>query len=298
MNSREAVKGNVTTDIQNQINAIYDLLNDLELIKLTKNGEISKRQPKEVKNIFGESKVPDRASIPKNEGPTSGQAEGVPQPQGGKPTTAQMKSRIAESNITSASLLSSLDTEECTTTKKGAKFIDAIKKANLDTINEAYINALEELKNNPGIINTTELQEAFEQRMQLLNVDILFDVLEKNDFLLPKSPIFGNTEVSPVTVYKKGPNSIVIQDVNTGATETFTAAQINENFTRMTEEAMAKEDGVQLTPQDVADFQKNTETINETLEDSEALNAAAKAVEEAEKKGKFRDRLKNKNCNI
>ena len=298
LNSREAVKGNVTTDIQNQINAIYDLLNDLELIKLTKNGEISKRQPKEVKNIFGESKVPDRASIPKNEGPTSGQAEGVPQPQGGKPTTAQMKSRIAESNITSASLLSSLDTEEGTTTKKGAKFIDAIKKANLDTINEAYINALEELKNNPGTINTTELQDAFEQRMQLLNVDILFDVLEKNDLLLPIYPIFGNTEVSPVTVYKKGPNSIVIQDVNTGATETFTAAQINENFTRMTEEAMAKEDGVQLTPQDVADFQKNTETINETLEDSEALNAAAKAVEEAEKKGTFRDRLKNKNCNI
>ncbi len=113
-----------------------------------------------------------------------------------------------------------------------------------------------------------------------------------------RATLIGNTEVSPVTVYKKGPNSIVIQDVNTGATETFTAAQINENFTRMTEEAMAKEDGVQLTPQDVADFQKNTETINETLEDSEALNAAAKAVEEAEKKGTFRDRLKNKNCNI
>lgn len=296
--SREASKGNITTDIQNQINAIYTLLNDLELIKLTKNGEISKRQPKEIKNIFGESKVPDRASISQDEGSTSGQAEGVLEPQGGKPSTGQMKSRIAESNLTAESILSALETEEGTTSKEGAKIINAINKATTDTIRGLYIEALEFLKENPGQINTTELQQAYDDRINRLALDLLFDDLEKNETILPKSPIFGNTEVSPVVVFKKGPNSVELKDVNTGAKQTFTEEEINKNFIRMTEEAMANEEGVQITPQDIEDFQKNTETINETLEDTEALNAAAKAVEEAETKGTFRDRLKNKKCNI
>lgn len=298
LSSREAAKGNVTTDIQNQINAIYTLLNDLELIKLTKNGEISKRQSKEVKNIFGESKVPDRTSIPENEGITGGQATGVPEPQGGKPSTDEMKSRIAESNLTAQSILSALETNEGVTSKEGAKLINAINNATTDNIRESYIAALEFLRDNPGKINTTELMEAYEARMEKLSLLLLFDDLQKNEIILPKSPIFGNSEISPVVVFKKGPNSVELKDVNTGTKQTFTEEEINKNFMRMTEEAMAQEDGVQLTPQDVADFQKNTETINETLEDTEALNAAAKAVEEAETKGTFRDRLKNKKCNI
>ena len=71
-----------------------------------------------------------------------------------------------------------------------------------------------------------------------------------------------------------------------------------KNFTRMTEEAITEQQGVDLTPEDVEDFKKNTETITETLEDVTALNDTAKAVEEAETKGSFRDRLKNKKCNI
>jgi hypothetical protein len=298
LGSREAVKGNLTTDIDNQINAIYDLLNDLELIKLTKNGEISKRQPREVKDIFGETKVSDRSGVSKNEGSTTGQATGVSQPKGGKPSTEQMKSKIAEGQITTANILSSLDTTEGVTTKKGAKLIDAIKNASLDEINAAYIAAIEELKENPGSINTAELKDAFDQRMEELQVEMSINALNVNDTLLPKTPIFGNARIEPVYIIKKGPKEVKIKDVVTGQVDTVTEEQLKQNFTRMTEEAIAEGNGVDLTPEDIEDFKKNTETITDTLEDVTALNDTAKAVEEADTKGSFRDRLKNKKCNI
>jgi hypothetical protein len=46
------------------------------------------------------------------------------------------------------------------------------------------------------------------------------------------------------------------------------------------------------------DFKQNIETINDTLEDSTALNGAVDAVEKAESIGSFRERLKNKNCKL
>jgi hypothetical protein len=297
LGSREAVKGNLTTDIDNQINAIYDLLNDLELIKLTKNGEISKRQPREVKDIFGETKVSDRSGLSKDEGVTPGQTEGVPEPKGGKPSTEQMKSKIAESQITTANILSGLDTTEGVTTEKGAKLIDAIKNASLDEINAAYIAAIEELKENPGSINTTELKDVFDQRMEELQVEMSLAALKVGDTLLPKTPIFGNSRIEPVYITKIGPKGIAIKDVVTGQADAVLEEEL-KNFTRMTEEAITEQQGVDLTPEDVEDFKKNTETITETLEDVTALNDTAKAVEEAETKGSFRDRLKNKKCNI
>ena len=298
LGSREAVKGNLTTDIDNQINAIYDLLNDLELIKLTKNGEISKRQPREVKDIFGETKVSDRSGVSKDEGSAAGQATGVSEPKGGKPSTDQMRSKIAEGQITTANILSGLDTTEGATTEKGAKLIDAIKNATLDEINAAYIAAIEELKENPGSINTTELKDAFDQRMDELQVEMSISALNVNDTLLPKTPIFGNATIEPVYIIKKGPKEVKIKDVVTGQVDTVTEEQLKQNFTRMTEEAIAEGSGVDLTPEDIEDFKKNTETITDTLEDVTALNDTAKAVEEADTKGSFRDRLKNKKCNI
>ena len=297
LGSREAVKGNLTTDIDNQINAIYDLLNDLELIKLTKNGEISKRQPREVKDIFGETKVSDRSGVSKDEGSAAGQATGVSQPKGGKPSTDQMRSKIAESQITTANILSGLDTTEGATTEKGAKLIDAIKNATLDEINAAYIAAIEELKENPGSINTTELKDAFDQRMDELQVEMSLSALKVGDTLLPKTPIFGNATIEPVYITKIGPKGIAIKDVVTGQADAVLEKEL-ENFTRMTEEAIAEGSGVDLTPEDIEDFKKNTETITDTLEDVTALNDTAKAVEEADTKGSFRDRLKNKKCNI
>ena len=117
-------------------------------------------------------------------------------------------------------------------------------------------------------------------------------------YLLPKNPIFGNTEVSPVVVTKKGPNSVTIKDVNTGKTENFNAEELKLNFIRMTQEEIDKESGVELTPEDIEDFKQNIETINNTLEDSDALNGAVDAVEKAESIGSFRERLKNKNCKL
>ena len=294
-----ALEGNLTDDVDNQINALRSLINDLQLIKLTKNGEISKASRKKSEKAFGPERVSNRPSVSENEGPVNGQPEGVPGSEGeGSLTEEEMRKKIAESKINKESLLNELDTEDVVTTKKGLKFIKAIEDATLETLDTAYIAALEELKVNPGTINSTELANAYDTRSQELKSDMALKNIKKDMYLLPKSPIFGNTEVSPVVVTKKGPNSVTIKDVNTGQTENFNAEELELNFIRMTQEEIDKESGVELTPEDIDDFKQNIETINDTLEDSTALNGAVDAVEKAESIGSFRERLKNKNCKL
>ena len=294
-----ALEGNLTDDVDNQINALRSLLNDLQLIKLTKNGEISKASRKKSEKAFGPERISNRPSVSKDEGPVNGQPEGVPRSEGeGSLTEEEMRKKIVESKINKESLLNELDTEDVVTTKKGLKFIKAIEDATLETLDTAYIAALEELKVNPGTINSTELANAYDTRSQELKSDMALKNIKKDMYLLPKSPIFGNTEVSPVVVTKKGPNSVTIKDVNTGQTENFNAEELELNFIRMTQEEIDKGSGVELTPEDIEDFKQNIETINNTLEDSDALNGAVDAVEEAESIGSFRERLKRKKCKI
>ena len=294
-----ALEGNLTDDVDNQINALRSLINDLQLIKLTKNGEISKASRKKSEKAFGPERVSNRPSVSENEGSVNGQPEGVPRSEGeGSLTEEEMRKKIAESKINKESLLNELDTEDVVTTKKGLKFIKAIEDATLETLDTAYIAALEELKVNPGTINSTELANAYDIRSKELKSDLALKNIKKDMYLLPKNPIFGNTEVSPVVVTKKGPNSVTIKDVNTGQTENFNAEELKLNFIRMTQEEIDKESGVELTPEDIEDFKQNIETINNTLEDSDALNGAVDAVEKAESIGSFRERLKNKNCKL
>lgn len=294
-----ALEGNLTDDVDNQINALRSLINDLQLIKLTKNGEISKASRKKSEKAFGPERVSNRPSVSKDEGPINGQPEGVPGSEGERSLTEEeMRIKIAESKINKESLLNELDTEDVVTTKKGLKFIKAIENATLETLDTAYIAAIEELKVNPGTINSTELANAYDIRSKELKSDMALKNIKKDMYLLPKSPIFGNTEVSPVVVTKKGPNSVTIKDVNTGQTENFNAEELELNFIRMTQEEIDKESGVELTPEDMDDFKQNIETINDTLEDSTALNGAVDAVEKAESIGSFRERLKNKNCKL
>jgi hypothetical protein len=69
-------RGDLTDDIQNQINALLELQNDLELIKLTKDGKI--KNFRKVQKIFtGEQKVQKRTGVPKNERTKSGKPEDV-----------------------------------------------------------------------------------------------------------------------------------------------------------------------------------------------------------------------------
>jgi hypothetical protein len=294
-----ALEGNLTDDVDNQINALRSLINDLQLIKLTKNGEISKASRKKSEKAFGPERISNRPSVSKDEGPVNGQPEGVPGSEGeGSLTEEEMRKKIAESKINKESLLNQLDIEEVVTTKKGLKFIKAIEDATLETLDTAYIAAIEELKVNPGTINSTELAEAYDRKSKELKSDMALKNIKKDMYLLPKSPIFENTEVSPVIVTKKGPNSVTIKDVNTGQTANFNAEELELNFIRMTQEEIDKGSGVELTPEDMDDFKQNIETINDTLEDSTALNGAVDAVEKAESIGSFRERLKNKNCKL
>ena len=294
-----ALEGNLTDDVDNQINALRSLINDLQLIKLTKNGEISKASRKKSEKAFGPERVSNRPSVSKDEGSVNGQPEGVPRSEGeGSLTEEEMRKKIAESKINKESLLNELDTEDVVTTKKGLKFIKAIEDATLETLDTAYIAALEELKVNPGTINSTELANAYDIRSKELKSDLALKNIKKDMYLLPKNPIFGNTEVSPVVVIKISPVTVMLKDVNTGQSAFFNAEELKLNFIRMTQEEIDKGSGVELTPEDIEDFKQNIETINNTLEDSDALNGAVDAVEKAESIGSFRENLKRKKCKI
>jgi hypothetical protein len=74
-------RGDIVDDITNQINALNDLLNDMQLINLTKNGRISKKQ-EAADQVFGpgSTEVQKGSSVPTDERSSRKPAEGVSRP--------------------------------------------------------------------------------------------------------------------------------------------------------------------------------------------------------------------------
>ena len=115
---------------------------------------------------------------------------------------------------------------------------------------------------------------------------------------MSKTPIFDNEVATAVVITKKSKGGIMVRDIASNQTAEYTQEEVNQNFVRMTEEAFNEFQGPKITPEDVEEFKKNIEVIDDTLNDVTALNDVATQVEKGETKGSFRENLRNKNCNI
>lgn len=300
LGSRLATQNNLTTDVDNQINAIYDLLNDLELIKLTKDGKIDKRYRKQAEKAFGPQKVSDRTGLSADEKSAGRKTKGVSRGEAElrSATIDEMKAAV-QPIPTAEDILEGIDVEvSVKPSKESAKLIDNINNATVETLDQEYFKALDYLAKNPGKINPSDITDAYTSRKENLNTDLALNTLKKGDYLMAKTPIFEATEAGPVVITKKGRGTIQVRDISTNQTAEFNQDEINQNFMRMTEEAFNELQGPEITPEDVEEFKKNIEVIDDTLNDVTALNDIASQVEKGETKGSFRENLRNKNCNI
>ncbi len=303
LGSKLAISNRLTNDVDNQINAMYELLNDLELIKLTKNGKIDRRATKRADQAFGPKKVQDRIGLSENEKSISGQTKGVSRKQARKePTIEELQAAAKAAMLTEESILSGLSTEEnIEQTKEADKLIENIEKAkDIKALDKAYLKAIEYLQNNPTKISASEINSANLTRRDELNVKVEETSLQEGDYLMPKTPIFGNENVSPVLYIKKNKKdgTVTIEDVATGQKQDLTVDEL-DNFVKMTKEGIAELNNlVQLTEEEKQEFNENLQKATEVLKDAAALGEVASKVETGGQTGSFLENLKRKKCNI
>ena len=271
--SQVTTRGDISTDVDNQIIAINNLINDLQLITLTKNGKISKRSQEESGKVFGQQAVSDRTSVPENEKSRSRKTKGVSGQKTRNVTNEEAKQRITETLVSNSFLLGNIPTEKenvIETTKKGKKFIDAINKATIDTIRTKYIEALTQIETDPLSINTDELHDVYNNRLNNLNIDMSIENLDVNMLLLPKNTIFGNTNINPVKVTNVTETYVTVEDVITGEKGDINQTDLKLNFIKMNEEAAELENDTELTEEDIQNAEDSQMIYDEFSKDTEA----------------------------
>jgi len=271
--SQVTTRGDISTDVDNQIIAINNLINDLQLITLTKNGKISKRSQEESEKVFGQQAVSDRTSVPENEKSRSRKTKGVSGQKTRNVTNAEAKQRITETLVSNSFLLGNIPTEKenvIETTKKGKKFIDAINKATIDTIRTKYIEALTQIETDPLSINTDELHDVYNNRLTNLNVDMSIENLDVNMLLLPKNTIFDNTNINPVKITNVTETYVTVEDVITGEKGDINQTDLKLNFIKMNEEAAELENDTELTKEDIQNAEDSQMIYDEFSKDTDA----------------------------
>ena len=236
-------RGGLVDDISNQINSLLQLKNDLNLIKIIKDGKTKKprfsKQQAAANKVFGTKEVQKRSGVPKNEKPSNRQAETVPglSEQGeGIPTEDELKQIVSSARSKKPSLTAVKKEKEL---GENPSFFEAINKAkDKGELDKAFENAI----NNRGDISYTTIQEAYKKREQeLLNVSA--DTIKKGTLLISKKPIFEGAENSVVEVFmiNKDTNQVVVKLYGTATRQVFTEQEIKDNFTMYSKEAMEKE---------------------------------------------------------
>jgi hypothetical protein len=271
--SQVTTRGDISTDVDNQIIAINNLINDLQLITLTKNGKISKRSQEESGKVFGQQTVSDRTSVPENEKSRNRKTKGVSGQKTRNVTNEEAKQRITETLVSNSFLLGNIPTEKenvIETTKKGKKFIDAINKATIDTIRTKYIEALTQIETDPLSINTDELHDVYNNRLNNLNIDMSIENLDVNMLLLPKNTIFDNTNINPVKVTNVTETYVTVEDVITGEKGDINQTDLKLNFIKMNEEAAELENDTELTKEDIQNAEDSQMIYDEFSKDTEA----------------------------
>ena len=306
LGTAEAIANNLTDELDNQINVLNGMLNDLELIKLNKDGSISKKPQTAASKVFGPKKISDGSGISAPIKSTGEQTEGVPSGKGTgtrQGTVDEAKKSLEESLAVSAGLSGINVSMQIKSTKQADKLIDKMRNATTEQeLNDAYFEALNYLSNNPGKIDPNIIANTFaavteEKNFNDENPIPTYQSIKKGMYLMPKTPMFKNENPSPVEIVKKGPKAIVIKDINTNESMNIKPEDLSK-FVTMTEEGLKQLGGVELTQEEIREIEENAQVIANTLENTAELNNAANEVKNAQTKGSFKEKLKKKNCNI
>jgi hypothetical protein len=288
-------RGDIVDDINNQINALNALLNDLQSINLTKNGRISKKQ-EAADQLFGpgQQEVPNRTSVPKNEGTTRKQTTGVSRPA----TRTELENIVKQAREEN---LESQLTEEASVPRPASdavsEAIENISNATLDTIDLVYEEEFLKIKalESSDILDAAALNEAYTERMKELTTIVSIPNVNVGEYLISKNPIFTDISGEIVQVVEIWYGTIVTDDtevddrateemhvtlknIKTEETRAFTEAELVENFEKTTMEATQPQPPVDITEDDVQESEESKDVVKDFQKDSDAIaNAKAKA---------------------
>lgn len=282
-------RGDLTDDIQNQVNALLELQNDLGLIKLTKNGKI--RNFRKVQKFFSEprktkQKIQKRTIVPKDERTDSGKPKDVP----GQSTREELKEIVKSAREIDPELK---DVDDTIKVKDLSESIDKINNAQLDNIEKVYkAEVLKALKNKQDV---KVLKDAYIDRLSKLNKLVSLETIAKKEYLISKNPIFEDPAETIYEVVRVNKNSVRLKNILTNEQNTLKEEDLN-NLEKTTMEAR-KEEVPEVDEIDIEEGKESQDVVKELINDPEALNKAKEKAQKSTVKSRFEQLKKNsKKC--
>jgi hypothetical protein len=266
-------RGDLVDDILNQINALNEFRNDLQLIKLTKNGKIYNY--KQVGKFFSESKVQERSSVPQNEGSRPESTKRV-LGQSTKEDFAELIKRAREQNVDDV-----FDNTEETSTKNTSEQTD------FEIINNSTLNNIEDnfqkefLRMQKEGLNAKSLHEAYKKRLEELKTIVSLQNVSVSEYLIGNKPIFSNKSEEIVQVIKKTNDTVTVKNILTQETKEFTEAELITNFDKTTMEATQPKPEVTLTDADIQDSKESKNNIDDLIKNQQEKIAQSQAQAKA-----------------
>ena len=260
--------------VNRQINALKNLLNDLNLINLTAKNRIAKEQPyeKELSEIFGpESEVQSGTSVPEIQSPTGGQTKNVPGETGRGETQEIPISELKKIVNTSNNNLDNLVIEESGVNKATEIFAEI---TDLKALQLKKIELTRNRKNNK--LTLPEINTAYENRkLELIkNVDIAS--LKVGD-ILQDITNFTNQD-SPVQVLKINKDFVTLKYGN--VTQDVTEDELVNNFVKPNNETVMPE--TVKPSQETVDASEQTKTdASENLNNKDFREKSEKEADES-----------------
>ena len=281
-------KGDITTDVENQILALNQLVNDIKQIKLKKDGQISKQQPA-ARKIFQPEKVQTRTNVPQVQKPTGTGTEGVPPVERReKPTKLEQK----QIRLTIRQLIQNQENDDIANellgisatkgkSKQTDKFIKKLNKAkSSDEMMMIWADAHAKHMQDPVSIEIDIFDKVYNQKLATFDTELSIDSLSIGDILRLKTDdskvyvIYSKTE-EDVTVREFG--EVDNMNLNEGALQLFKRLpkdnqpeipEIMEEITSETKDAVTETgltlDDLKKSPDAFDDAKANAKNKNKT----------------------------------
>jgi len=277
-------------DISNQINALLQLKNDLNLIKIIKDGKTKKprfsKQQAAANKVFGTNKVQKRTSVPKNEKPVGRQTETVSGLSGQRETISTEELKDLVSNARSVKPTISIKTSVEPVQKPASTFFTKIESAKTE---EELKQARDEAYNKRGDVKISEIDAAYNKRLgelQTLSINTIKGGKE-GTLLITKKPIFDMSKnvVVRVSMIIPSSNQIVVTVEGSNTKKTLTEEQLQDGFIRYTKEAMEKTSVVEpitetqkekavISKSSITELGTNPELLNKAKENAKKDSAS------------------------
>jgi hypothetical protein len=291
---------NQDPELQNGLSFLSNLINNIKLVELNKDGQVNpKSETQETEPGTSQPIVPK---------PGPSQPTNVPGSETGQTGTGEGEALDKESiQLINQQVLGikPVDTERDENLVGYAKVKDAFAKANQDTIDEVYFGFVKDAIVGLLTISPEAIETLYKERKQALTTEEIVsekDII-KGDVLISQIPIFTDEagEFFVVTKVDEKTGKVTTKNLDNKRQKTFTATEIQENFTRgsMESRPIAKEEIIieeetkklaEETAADINTFISNPDAVKEVTDKFNSLD------NEEEEDDLLADAAKN--CNI